>query len=133
MIKTCPTCEKEFSAHQKATIYCCSKCYHDATFRGVFVTCPTCGKKSRRSPTNADRVFCSRKCYDASRAAKYVTKLCPVCGQQFTVRAIVANRYTVCSRACRTADTRYVTCKRCGKVFTGKTDHNRGFCSEECR
>lgn len=62
-----------------------------------------------------------------------VVKECPVCGKTFEVSAAIADRYIVCSRECRTADTEYVTCERCGKVFRAEHRHNRHFCSEKCR
>ena len=62
-----------------------------------------------------------------------VIKACPVCGKTFEVSAAIADRYIVCSRECRTADTEYVTCERCGKVFRAAHGRDRHFCSEECR
>ena len=81
---------------------------------------------------NDNMAFCSRACYDADRKRK-VTKACPVCAESFTVNESQAWKYTVCSVACRTADTKYVDCDRCGTRFRAEKHLNRQFCSETCR
>lgn len=63
-----------------------------------------------------------------------VTKVCPACGKTFVItKGATAHRYTVCSMACKTRDTKYVNCKRCGKRFRAEKRLNRHFCSESCR
>lgn len=134
---TCDYCGKSFSRRQRAEtkrVYCSTICYHAATRTGTEVQCPTCGKRHHLSPSqiSEDRRFCSRQCYDVSRR-NVVEKVCPVCSKTFEVLASIADRYTVCSNACRTASTKYVACKRCGKVFRAESRLNRHYCSEECR
>ena len=94
-------------------------------------TCPGCGVIFR--PGKRERkikIHCSRACYEASRK---VAKTCPACGNDFAVNASIAHRYNVCSNACKTADTIYVNCGRCGQRFRAEKHLNRQFCSEECR
>lgn len=100
--------------------------------KGVFKNCLNCGREFYLTPSRAKRNerFCSKKC---ELAYKKIDKVCPVCGKTFTVNKSVADRYTVCSWKCRTAETKYVTCERCGKVFRAEKRLNRHYCSEECR
>jgi very-short-patch-repair endonuclease len=95
--------------------------------------CPQCGKTFYLQPSRVKRgeVCCSHACRLA--AVPKTTKVCPCCGKEFTVPTSVADRYTVCSRECRVAETKYATCERCGKVFWAEKRLNRHFCSEECR
>jgi len=119
--------------------FCNRACYHRSRIEHPDRECPQCGvtfnprtgsqPKRRGRP---DRTYCTRECYDASRANR-VTKTCPACGNDFTVKACIANRYRVCSHACKTADTIYVDCERCGKRFRAEKHLNRRHCSEECR
>ena len=112
-------------------VFCSNECYHTATRVHPERACPGCGVTFR--PGKRERkikVHCSRACYEASRK---VTKSCPVCGNDFAVNASIAHRYNVCSNACKTADTIYVDCGRCGKRFRAEKHLNRQFCSEECR
>ena len=103
--------------------------------RGEYRTCAYCGEQFYAPPARVKRneQFCSRACYEAARAPKMVEKVCPVCGKTFSVSATIANRYTVCSRECRTASTKYQVCERCGKPFVAEKRLNRHYCSEECR
>lgn len=80
----------------------------------------------------ATRRFCSRRCYLASVAAARITKVCPVCGRDFTVIAKWQDRYTVCSVKCRRHMTTYRPCPICGKQFNDKRGVRR-YCSEPCR
>jgi very-short-patch-repair endonuclease len=92
---------------------------------------PRKGSKSGPRASTNNRTYCSLACFRASQAK--VTKTCPVCGKDFTVRAAYARRYRVCSAACKTADTKYVDCDRCGNRFRAEKHLNRRYCSEECR
>jgi very-short-patch-repair endonuclease len=124
----------------KRRVFCSADCYHRSTIVHPDRECPGCGatfspsESSRSGPRNGNpnRAYCSRECYDASRA-NTVTKTCPVCGSDFTVKACIAHRYRVCSIACKTADTIYVDCERCGRSFRAEKHLNRHYCSEECR
>lgn len=96
-------------------------------------TCPQCGSAFYLPPARVARgeVYCSRKCL--SESAPRIEKVCPACGKTFSVFASTAHRYTVCSRECRLSTTKYVSCKRCGKMFRAEKNLNRHYCSEECR
>ena len=102
---------------------------------GVYIKCPQCGREFYLIPKFAKegRKYCSRTCYDAAHAPELVAKTCLQCGNTFQVSAAIANRYTVCSRACRVSETKYTICERCGKVFVAEKRLNRHYCSEECR
>lgn len=132
---------KEVSNLKRA--FCTRECYHRSTIKYPDRECPQCGKTfsprtgSRHEPGarkgRPDRTYCSWECYNADRANPPVTKTCPVCGKDFTVKACIAHRYNVCSEACKTADTIYVDCGRCGTRFRAEKHLNRRYCSEECR
>lgn len=100
--------------------------------RGEWRICPQCGDRFYLVPSRVkrDELFCSVPCRLES---KKVEKVCPECGKTFKVNRSIADRYTVCSRACRTANTKYVSCERCGKVFRAEKHLNRRYCSEVCR
>lgn len=58
----------------------------------------TCGNPLPRH----DSTYCSRECYQASRAAKVVTMTCKHCGEPFTVKGYRATRRKgYCSTSCR--------------------------------
>lgn len=99
---------------------------------GEFRNCQHCGKSFYLQPFRVARneQFCSKPCEIAS---KRISKVCPVCHKTFEVSKSTADRYTVCSRECRLALTRYVNCKRCGKRFANPPSESRSYCSEACR
>jgi len=132
---TCKQCGVTFSRkNRRDNPFCSNACYHLWTRRGEELTCPVCGTKHFKAPSVTNRVFCSRTCYDKSRAPDLVIKICPRCGKAFSVNAKIADRYTVCSKACRLATRRYNTCPRCGKLFlNSERRYGRVYCSEECR
>lgn len=130
----CRHCDQEFTPRYKAQIYCSRACYHSASSKIKGDTlCKQCGKRLEGHQRYQRRNYCSLECYNAHRAADLIVKICPVCSKVFEVPAAVAERYTVCSRACRIAETKYVTCERCGKRFRAEKNLDRHYCSEECR
>ena len=100
---------------------------------GEYRTCPQCGRQFYLPPARVARneTYCSKACELASKPR--VSKVCPACGKVFGVLVSQADRYNYCSRACRTAQTKYTTCERCGKLFVAEKRLNRHYCSEECR
>lgn len=125
----------------KTRAFCTRECYQRSIIKYPDRECPQCGVTfsprlgSRAGPRTGrvNRTYCTRECYEASRANP-VTKTCPVCGRDYTIsKGATAGRYTVCSRACRTADTIYVDCERCGQFFRAEKHLNRRYCSEGCR
>jgi len=112
--------------------FCSNACYHAATIVYEPKECPGCGNRfnPREGSGRQNRTHCSLACFRASRK---VTKSCPVCGVGFTVNVSIADRFKVCSAACKTAFTKYVDCERCGKRFAAEKRLNRHYCSEECR
>ncbi|MBM3120487.1 MAG: DUF559 domain-containing protein [Chloroflexi bacterium] len=137
IIKTCPICHVTFTVNKKnaAKIYCSKQCQMGGRHTGETRICIHCGKPFYRPKSRIARneKYCSSKCYYTALSAARITKICPQCGREFTVKASEADRYTVCSRKCRTVNTKYVICKRCGKVFRAEPDLNRQYCSETCR
>lgn len=104
--------------------------------KGAYRDCAHCGQQFYLPPSRIKRgeKYCSRRCLKAATPAPTVEKICPVCNQPFTVRASIADRYTVCSRECRLANTQYQPCKRCGRLFpNSEKRYARHYCSEECR
>lgn len=103
--------------------------------------CKTCGTLIT-GRNRARAIYCSRACVYASpdvqsklRAPRNsVTKTCPHCGQDFTIPASNADRYTYCSRTCSLDATGVTaTCKRCGALFRHSRKATRHYCSESCR
>lgn len=95
------------------------------------LTCVSCGQTIRLGLPNGRRVrrFCSLSCRDAGRR---VEKTCRVCHKRFTVAAVHAERYTVCSLACKRRDAVYGTCVRCGSRIPQPGTRFK-HCSEACR
>ena len=68
IVKTCPTCSKEFSVNKKSKrIYCSKKCYGKAISRGTTTRIcnnPKCNKTyvTPNTYTYKDRKYCSIKC-----------------------------------------------------------------------
>lgn len=132
---TCEQCGKVFEYYgTKQQKFCSTTCYGISQRKPVAAkTCVQCGEPLKGIQLLRQRQYCSRTCYEAASAAVYVTKQCPVCRKDFTVLVSVSDRYTVCSMACRLAETKYVACERCGKTFVAERLLNRHYCSEECR
>lgn len=132
--KTCQVCGKYFSipfAWEKrgGGIFCSTECYNSTKSKRVKAVCIVCGKEftyQRHRPTDVCGWMCRVK-------KKQVIKVCIVCGESFTVPKSNADRYNVCSKACKTKNTIYKSCERCGKVFTGSSRGDSHYCSEECR
>lgn len=99
---------------------------------GEYIHCLNCGILFYLPKTRITRgeKYCSKDCY---KQHKKVKKTCQVCGKVFFVNKGIEDRYTVCSLECRRKFTKYQTCERCGKAFTGERRLNRHYCSEECR
>ena len=107
---------------------------------GKYFSCENCERQFYLSPSQAKQHedashrrgrFCSRKC---QREFHAVIKTCPVCEKEFTVPQGTADRYTVCSWECRTANIPEYSCDRCGKTFTSREQRwIPKHCSEECR
>lgn len=136
MLCNCAYCGKELQRapsyiNSREKVFCNTDHHAKYQSQQVEKTCPNCGKIFKRPPSRSDTVYCSRKCLMAMTPK--VTKTCTVCGKQFTVNQSVADRYTVCSTACRRSETKYVSCERCGKMFRAEKHLNRHYCSEECR
>ncbi|MHB1418468.1 MAG: endonuclease domain-containing protein [Bacillota bacterium] len=134
----CSFCGKEFVSRKLkrgAKIFCSNECYHASTRKIPDAVCEQCGITFSPGTGSSrwNRRWCGWDCYSKSRAAELVEKICPVCAKLFKVSKSIEHRYTVCSRDCRTAATKYVTCERCGKIFRAEKRLNRHFCSEECR
>lgn len=130
--RSCVRCGNPITNNPKPTAkFCGSACYHaSAVVGGYERTCDHCGAKFRRAVKGAR--FCGRSCYLAAKPLVTATKRCPRCDKSFTVPATIADRFTVCSRACRLSVTKYRDCERCDKRFRVQRHYNR-FCSEECR
>ena len=112
--------------------FCSRACYHESRRIHIDpIVCRQCGDRIHAYvSTNRPRLYCSRDCWRAD-IQTHVTKTCPECGKDFTIPAVVADRYTVCSAECRAARTDYADCPRCGKRFARQPGHT--YCSEECR
>lgn len=102
-------------------------------YRTLVNTCANCAGSFHPYLGRKDQKFCCQACDKAFKAIELVSKHCPQCDLDFQVPKSIAERFNVCSRACRVALTKYVDCERCGKRFRAEKRLNRHFCSEECR
>lgn len=133
-VKVCPVCGVTFSAPIRAAIFCGRECFHESRRKTRHLrTCEQCGQPLKGAQLKSGRRFCCRACYEESRQVKMITKHCPVCDKDFVVPLATASRYTVCSYACRTVETKYIVCERCGKLFRAEKHIDRHYCSEKCR
>lgn len=136
----CRVCGKERQGTHNLTIekqrnYRCLSCakkdYWKDRKHPDTITCMHCGEKfPYRSSGKGPCKFCSPEC---RLEHKTVLKICPVCDKEYRVSKSTADRYAVCSVECKTKETVYKTCKRCGQVFTAERKRPRHYCSEECR
>lgn len=72
-------------------------------------------------------------------AGKTALRVCPICGEQFTVKMSNVQRGwgKYCSKACANKAlevSHYKKCPQCGKVFVGDKDNwtKQKYCSKEC-
>lgn len=134
--RVCETCGERFTIppsrlRHRAARFCSRACIRTDWQAARYTPCEQCGAPTRTFASRPRR-FCSRACYEKAASAQ-VAKRCPVCGRRFTVPSSNADRFTVCSRACRTAHTAYASCKRCGRRFRVPRGRRRVYCSERCR
>ncbi len=143
---TCFHCGIEFQRHYKSIKrecssdrrFCSHKCFTKDRRKVHPRPCRECGNLF--TPTAEGRPFCSRECYERSRANPPATIICRGCSRSFKVKACLSHRYNYCSTECRKKSNggTYRHCERCSKVFFyGGSDRARGnlrrHCSEECR
>ncbi|MGA7454556.1 MAG: hypothetical protein WBW73_25995 [Rhodoplanes sp.] len=83
--RTCPQCKRRFETTKTDATFCSEKCQAKArTFLQV-QPCKNCGKAYRPTSSKKQQAgFCSRDCYDASRAR--TPNICAGCGAAFTPR-----------------------------------------------
>ncbi|MBA3534227.1 MAG: hypothetical protein H0T73_20080 [Ardenticatenales bacterium] len=104
----------------------------------VSCICENCGKLFEVHEYRDETAhFCSRKCYNSSRAQKAYERVCALCGASFSVTRETRGRQ-YCSLACRQTATRKYdhsdkTCLYCERIFP-YTDKNpdKVFCSHLC-
>lgn len=137
----CPICGQPCSGQDKM----CRSCYLEQLTerRKQSETCPRCGDYKHYQSN-----LC-KSCYLAShrKPESYVTQVCPVCGEQFTVHKaqIEAGYGKYCSVPCARSGSpthpktrRGVICAQCGVTFEKhlaeirKTSEDNHFCSPEC-
>lgn len=104
----------------KKQIFICEMCGHE------YLSMANCGSK-----------YCSDKCRNKARFrnAPLITKVCEICGQEFSTKS---KRAKTCSRKCaallRWGDehTETRTCPVCGKVFYERAARKKVCCSISC-
>lgn len=106
-VRTCPFCKKEFTVPKSSpNIFCSSKCsaqYREAEKRGFatrYKKCAFCGKdfipvKKRTKCCSAE---CGIKYREQHRVFKCITKICPICGKEFTTPS--SENAKTCSHEC---------------------------------
>ena len=102
-IKTCETCNNEYSSYVKTSRYCSLACRNP--LEPLLVECAVCKVEfKRKSP---DQKYCSQSCHKASRPKKK--------GYQHRPRA-----------------KHLINCNHCSNEFQSSKSSNRKFCSYEC-
>lgn len=134
--RTCLHCQQLFRfrpirSRDRARKFCSVTCSnkHQTVVRST--RCRRCDspvKSYDRSP----RSYCSVACYNADRAAVFVTKTCPQCGALFSVSKKIAHRYTVCGAKCKSVELGDTACERCGVTFRTNLTRPQKYCSERC-
>lgn len=130
--RNCPTCNQDFSAPKNKQVYCSRSCRngkpsendserHYCFSCGILVV----GRKLGKSRTGKDceKMFCSRSCYDSTRA-NYIEdrkEPCAHCNKPIdTMRYGAKHKSKYCSHKCRVADKkgRPLNCVNCGCLFS---------------
>lgn len=117
----CKRCGREFQRGFAGQRFC--RGCHGSSGEKV---CPGCGETFRQA--TPDRVYCSKECYERSRA--HVPKPCPVRGKG------VPKGRKYCSDACKyRANGTIHVCQQCGREFHRANDPDRAtkFCSQKCQ
>lgn len=124
----CPGCKQHFSAPKAKQVYCSRSCRtgKPSEFDSPKYDCAECGVmvvgrklQKKRTGGDADRMFCSRDCYDTQRAREIENrrKACRHCGAGFDPGA--DERLVYCSHTCRVDHKRATPrgCVSCGYEF----------------
>lgn len=129
-IKTCPTCENEFSTYRdpaNARTYCSREC-RPPKVEKIAKICEGCQKEFFIWPSMQAQRYCTRKCRQSHKCT--ITQ-CPNCGKD--VRSWPSNQHVYCNRQCE-IDYTHITknCPVCDKVFTYHRSWPRIYCSRRC-
>ena len=122
MVKKCEKCGKDFKAVRKERRFCSLDCSRQEPHRNK--KCNFCGGQHTKIG-----LFCSRKCYDASRGTQSYVLSCLNCGTSIhTTR----KNQKYCCVACANVGKSYLhECKNCGKLHR-QPHGNEQFCSWLC-
>lgn len=118
--RKCKCCGKEFQTNSPQKLFCDDVHY---------LPCPVCGKpvfKKDRDFTRPPKC-CSSECTHILRKQHMKTKICEICGEEFTPTSGVA---TICNKE------HHIKCEICGKdMIVTKDMWHDGIrtCSDECR
>lgn len=118
--RKCKCCGKEFQTNSPQKLFCDDVHY---------LPCPVCGKpvlKKDRDFTRPPKC-CSKECSWKLRKQNFKSKVCEICGEEFTPTSGVA---TICNKE------HHIKCEICGKdmIITKDMWHDGiKTCSEECR
>jgi len=101
--------------------------------------CKNCGKSFKEYKSRGrEPLFCSRECYyDYWKYMRNRTKICQICGVEYTPRVGEYDSSKYCSMTClweslKTEPKAFI-CEHCGKMFFKKnTNHEYRFCSQSC-
>jgi hypothetical protein len=137
----CQVCGKTFAQTNKyrASKTCSRECRYQLSAKStretsgalILATCQGCGGEFETRTAKPTK-FCSRECFDQSRAeASRVSRTCVQCGEEFS--AFKRTDQTYCSPTCRNRhlaaqrEHNYPRCRACGE---STESHNRVYCPE---
>ena len=129
-IKTCPTCQKEFSTYKdpaNARTYCSKDC-RPAKVKKIKKMCKGCDKEFFVFPSMNAQEYCTLAC---RQNHKCTITSCPNCGND--VKSWKNNIHTYCSRECEKSHS-YTTsvCPECNTTFEHLKSSPRIYCSRKC-
>ncbi len=131
MTHICNHCKTEFSRDRQRK-YCSFACAGLARRKLHIRACGQCGK-SFPSEKYKRRKYCSKECFGLAHRRDRLSKVCPICDNEFSYRACTPN-VKFCSMKCMGAASRVreeLKCQTCQQSFY-PSKKNMRFCSPEC-
>lgn len=135
----CPTCEKVVNTSLGL------KQHHAKVHNESLVEtteCDWCGDTFKVGPSREGN-FCSRECFGKDRTEngvparkRQVSKTCPTCGEEFSVKRSISDDRVHCSQECYNNSRKgeVLSCERCGDEFYAYDTYvdSARFCSQSC-
>lgn len=134
----CKNCGKQFKYYTGSSkgVFCSNECYKQFYSKKI-LTCKNCNKKFKVQ-RGSSQIFCSRKCYEASRKIERINIKCSICKKVIHSSKQKVEKYhqKYCSVKCASIGKKKERinkkCLECGKEFEDYFLGKHIFCSKEC-